>query len=220
MNRKLFRNRNRPRVCLDLKVGNSHIVEVLLHLRRVDWEWYQSNHLAIEEELLRLVEESILSRIFAEEIEAYHRKINPGIFPKETVGSKNKTNKNNTRNRKKSRKGNVASATATKEAEQPSVDTTKPKDVYYAFGEVLQLAYRKQELQAWNQVGRTIFFKDKLEEQDTEFHDRIKLSSRLLVWCSRVDARNKTNPDPENAGFFRQEMLPISALFREPKNLK
>lgn len=220
---RLFRNRNRPRLCMDLKVGSSHLVEVLLHLRRADWDWYQSNHQVIEEELLTLVEETVLPRIFGEEIEAHHRKHNPQIFPPQEVGGATKATKNHHRqNPKKSKKSPTTSTIPSKQKETPHEEEQKThlKDVYYAFGETLQLAYRKVEFQAWSHVGRTIFFKDKLNEEDAEFHDRPKLSARLLVWCSKVDHENKTNPDPDSVGFFRQEMIPVSALFREPKDLE
>ena len=223
MTGRIFRNRCRPRVCLDLKVGRFHVVEVLLHLRRSDWEWYQSSHQVIEEELLSLLDQSVLPRMFGEEIESYHRKHNPRIFPPEEVGAKNKdktAKKNSHQNAKNSRKGAATSAEMSKKMANPCVEEKKAKDVYYAFGEMLQLAYRKQEVHAWNQVGSTMFFKEKLDEEDTEFYDRPKLSGRLLVWCSKVDCQNKTNPDPDNLGFFRQDMIPISALFREPKDLE
>lgn len=217
---RLFRNPHRPRVCLDLKAGNSHVVEVLLHLRRTDWEWYQSNHQTIEEELLSLLEESVLPRMFGEELEAYHRKHTPHIFPPQEVGAKNKTSKRIQQSSKKSKKLPTTSTVVSKKKEIPTVDETKPKDVYYAFGETLQLTYRKQELHGWNQVGCTIFFKEKVDEEDTEFFDRSKLSARLLVWCSKAEHQNNTNPDPPSVGFFRQEMIPISAIFREPKDLE
>jgi hypothetical protein len=222
---RLFRNRNRPRVTLDLKVGSSHVVEVLLHLRRADWEWYQSNEEAIEEEVLDLLEESVLSRMFGEEIEEYHRKNNPQIFPPDkTVGAKNKFGKNhqgnnNKRNPKGSRKGGkaAAAAAARKQVEVEEEEKKAKKDVYFAFGELLQLAYRKQDLPTWNQAGRTIFFNDGDGEG---FHDRPKLPARLLIWCSKINPQNNTDPDPANVGFLRQEMIPISSLFREPKDIE
>jgi len=222
---RLFRNRNRPRVCLDLKVGNSHLVEVILHLRRTDWEWYQSNHDEIEKELLNLVEESVLPRMFGDEIEAHHRKYNPQIFPPQEVGAKNKNSKSNS---KRSRKGPATSTAISKPIENPSMDEKKPKDIYFAFGRTLQLAYRKQDLQVWNQFGSSlVFFKDTAvvdnnnnKKEDAEFHSLPKLSARLLIWCSKIDQQNITNPDLDNVGFFRQEMIPISALFREPKEVE
>jgi hypothetical protein len=218
---RLFRNRNRPRVTLDLKVGSSHVVEVLLHLRRADWDWYRSNEEAIEEELLELLEESVLSRMFGEEIEEYHRKNNPQIFPPDkTVGAKNKLGKNqgnNNRNSKGTRKGGKSTAAMRKQVEVTEEEKKVKKDVYFAFGEILQLAYRKQDLPTWNQAGRTIFFNN---GNDEGFHDRPKLQARLLIWCSKINPQNKTDPDPDNVGFLRDEMIPIASLFREPKDLE
>lgn len=219
---RLFRNRNRPRVSLDLKVGSSHVLEVLLHLRRSDWDWYRSNEDAIEEELLELLEESVLSRMFGTEIEDYHRKHNPQIFPAEKVGTKSsKSSGSNQSNnvRKKHRKGSKAAIAAERKEKAAAAAAEEAKkvqkDVYYAFGELLQLAYRKQDLPAWNQGSRTLFINNVEEES---FTDHPKLPARLLVWCSRINAESKTNPDPEDVGFYREEMIPISSLFREPQD--
>jgi hypothetical protein len=212
----LFRNKHRPRTCLEFRVGKSHLVEVLLHLRRADWDWYQSNEQDISEELLELMEQSVLPRMFGEEIERYHAQRNPNMFPpeKSTVGSKNKKTKNNhqnTANKRKPRKGVKAKLPV----QQPIVEEEKKpdKDIYFSFGEILQLSYRRQPLSS--NLGRTIFFK----EGDAGFHDLPKLPDRLLIWCSKiVDPENKTNPDPAGVGFYRPEMIPIASLFREPKD--
>ena len=215
---RLFRNCNRPRVSLDLNVGSSHVVEVLLQLRRSDWDWFKSNEAEIEEELLRLLEESVLSRMFGDEIEDYHRKHNPQIFPPEKVGAKNSKSKQGTidRSGKKYRKGSKKAAAVEKQATEVAENEKKAKkDVYYAFGEWLQLAYRKQDLPPWNQGGHTLFFK---EGDEQGFTDRLKLPARLLIWCSRINPAGKTRPDPDNVGFYREEMIPIASLFREPKD--
>jgi hypothetical protein len=212
----LFHNKHRPRACLEFRVGKSHLVEVLLHLRRADWDWYQSNEQDISEELLELMEQSVIPRMFGEEIERYHAKRNPNLFPpeKSTVGSKNKKTKNhhpNTANKRKPRKGSKTQLPV----QQPVVEEEKKpdKDVYFSFGEILQLAYRRQPLSS--NRGRTIFFK----EGNTGFHNLPKLPDRLLIWCSKiVDPQNKTNPDPAGVGFYRPEMIPIASLFREPKD--
>lgn len=191
-----------------------------MHLRRADWDWYISNEKEIEEELLDLLEESVLSRMFGEEVEEFHRKNNPQIFPSEKIGAKNKksSGKNGSNNKTKgSRKGGKNAAAAKKQVEVLDEEKKTTKDVYFAFGDILQLAYRKQDLPSWNQGSRTLFFKDGGEGG---FHDRPKLPARLLVWCSKINPQNKTDPDPDNVGFYREEMIPISALFREPRDLE
>ena len=219
---RLFRNKHRPRVSLDLTVGQSHSVEALLQLRRSDWDWYRSNESAIEEELLELLEEYVLPRMFEKEVEDYHRKHNPQILPPDdsvvaNVGVKNQKKNKQANNNKKQRKGSKA-ASKKVVVEVSEEGQKKEKDVYFAFGELLQLAYRKEELPAWNQAGKTLLFKGDGKEKG--FQDRALLSARLLIWCSRVDPANPTNPDAENVGFYREEMIPIDSLFREPKDIK
>ena len=207
----LFPNKHRPRSCLDLRVGNSHVVEVLLHLRRADWDWYQRNQQDIEEELLELMEKSVIPRMFGELIEQYHAKRNPGLLPPEesTIGSKNKKTAPGGKQKRKPRKGGKK----TPSAKENAIKEEKPeKDVYFSFGEILQLAYRRQPLASTRE--RTLFYKE-----DGTFRDHPKLPHRLLIWCSKIiDPQQKTNPDPAGFGFFRPEMIPLSSLFREPKD--
>ena len=61
------------------------------------------------------------------------------------------------------------------------------------------------------------------------FHDRKKLSHRLLVWISKSDAAaaasaseggdTKAASRRPGEGMYRSEMIPISSLFRKPKEL-
>lgn len=228
----LFRNRNRPRTALDIRVGNSHVVEVLLHLRRADWTWYRANDKEIEEELFILLESSILSRMFGDEVEAYHKRKNPHLFADESrIGSKNAKHrsKKSDNSKKKGRKGKAAAA---KVVQESTSELKKPeKEVYFAFGDTLQLAYRKEELPQNDRSlgGRTLFCPIDGENvasvtdssSDTNHHAEYqylpKLSHRLLIWCSKIDPSNPTNQDAENVGFLRPDMIPIVSLFREPK---
>jgi hypothetical protein len=211
----IFQNRNRPRSLHELRVGKSHSVEVLFQLRRADWDWYTTNEQEIEEEVYELLSESVIPRMFGDTIEQYHVKRQPHLFPdKLLVGSKNNTSTTGTTNAKgnskrKPRKGAKAAPST------ESSDEKKPeKDIYFSFGETVQLAYRKKPLPS--PPGKTIFFK----EDGEGFEGFTKLSSRLLIWISQIDPKNKTNPDAPGVGFHRPEMIPISALFREPEEEK
>ena len=179
----LFQNKNRPRRCLDLRVGKSHWLQVVVHLRRIDFQWYKENEDDITAEFLELLETSIVPRMFGKEIETYHKKKNPGVIPEDEtskVGSKNKNNSNNN-NRGKKRGGAAAAkndnkskkkqatttsksksaATSTKKGSSTNVDDEEnkkaEKDVYYSFGELIQLAYQCQEKKS----HRTILFKER-----------------------------------------------------------
>jgi hypothetical protein len=215
----LFRNKNRPIAYHELRVGKSHLLEVMLHLRRADWDWFQSHEQDVEEELLELLEESVVPRMFGDLIENYHARRNPKFLPpdKLTVGSKNNKSAKNPQKRKP-RKGSKNKAAA---SASPVVEEKKPdKDVYFSFGELIQLAFRKQDTSS-SSSGRTIFYKTKSDNDDTTtslFEDCPKLPHRLLIWISKIDPQNKVNPDPSGVGFYRPEMIPISSLFREPKD--
>ena len=132
----LFRNKHRPRVSFELRVGKSHLVEVLLHLRRADWDWYQTNEQDIQEEFLELMEQSVIPRMFGDLVEKYHIERNPNLVPpeKSAVGSKNKKKTSTTNpnaKQRKSRKGAksqpIPKALVEEEEKKPD------KDVYFSF---------------------------------------------------------------------------------------
>jgi hypothetical protein len=250
----LFHNKNRPRRCLDLRVGESHWLQAVLHLRRIDFQWYKENEDEITAELLELLETSIVPRVFGKEIENYHKRNNPGVIPEDetsTVGSKNKNNNNNNNNSRGKKRGvgaagaavskndnrykkkqataatkGKAGATSNKKGVRTNIDddeenNKKPeKDVYYSFGELIQLAYQSQEKKS----HRTILYKVQETDDDNDndsrsnFYDHDKLSKDVSIWISQADVDQKTNPDPVGVGFYRPEMLPVSSLFRKPDN--
>lgn len=200
---------NSTRTFMELRVGKSHLVEVLLQVRRADLGWYRSNYDTIQEELFELMQENVLPRMCGEEIENYHRMKHRHLFPPDIAGSKNAS---------KAKSGKPAGRRRSKKSTPPppAAEEEKPKsekEVYYSFGETIQLAYRRQELKSSNR-GATIFFKAK---EKGKFLELPKLSHRILVWCSKLDPHNKTNPDQSNVGFHRPELIPIASLFREPK---
>jgi hypothetical protein len=243
----LFHNKNRPRRCLDLRVGESHWLQAVVHLRRIDFQWYKENEDEITAELLELLETSIVPRVFGKEIENYHKRNNPGVIPEDEttskVGSKNKSHNNNNNSRGGKKRGAGASGAAVSKndnrskkkqataatkgkAGRTNIDDDeennnkkKPeKDVYYSFGELIQLAYQSQEKKS----HRTILYKVQETDDDNDngsrsnFYDHHKLSREVSIWISQADVDQKTNPDPAGVGFYRPEMLPVSSLFRRP----
>ena len=301
----LFRNRNRPRTSFELKVGNYHLLEVTVHLRRRnrnrnrsvgtnekteietnetivdndDWDWYNTNKDEVNDELLELLERSIISRMYGIEIEEYYQKFHPTVLPPKN----NDINQIGSKNKKRKAGGNKKTATSKKKESNNAKTTTKKKnyasfgknsnnnnnnndgdddddgdekpekDIYFAFGELIELAYKKQPIDKDDSYSQTILYKNKsytdndnddndetrhddatgpVKNQEetktatstTNFYDRQKLSSRLLVWISPTSiagsndvvstatATNKLDTIYE----YRQEMIPISNLFRKP----
>ena len=310
----LFRNRNRPRTSFELKVGNYHLLEVTVHLRRRnrnrnrsvgttekteietnetivdndDWDWYNTNRDEVNDELLELLERSIISRMYGIEIEEYHQKFHPTVLPPKNndinqIGSKNKNKKRKAGGKKTTtskKKSNNAKTMTKKKKNYASFgknnsnnnddddddgDEKPEKDIYFAFGELIELAYKKQSIDKDDSYSQTILYKKKSNNTDndndnddndeirhdatgpvnnqegtktatstttatatstTNFYDRQKLSSRLLVWISPtsiagsndvVSAATATATNKLDTIYeYRQEMIPISNLFRKP----
>ena len=165
----LFRNPQRLRTCVDVRVGKTHLVEVIFQLRRQDYDWYIGHNEEIHGEILELLESTILSRMFSKDIEDYHRRTNPLLLPPDDdddnlIGSKTKK-KNNSSSKKQ--KGGGRAKTKSKKAAANSgggsttsglLDTECDDDiedgngkndsrkVFYSFGSAIQLAYRKQPI--------------------------------------------------------------------------
>ncbi|CAJ1891387.1 unnamed protein product [Cylindrotheca closterium] len=255
---RLFRNRNRPRSQIDIRVGSSHIVETLLHLRREDYPWYLANEEEINEEFLELLQESIIPRMFDVELEEYHNQLSPELMPlpEDQVGSKNTKSLNMAianqkgRNNRKGRKKKISKTESQQqqaELKQQRTQEKLAKEISYAFGSTIQMAYRLQPLnsksgQAYDQ--RTLLFPessssslpnessslngDSSTKKGTKNSDAaiaqlrfpcpVKLPQRIVIWISKVDPHDQTNPDPKGVGFYRPEFIPISSLFRKPKD--
>jgi hypothetical protein len=229
MSRRLFRNRNRPRSHIDIRVG-SHLLETLMQLRREDYDWYIDNEAVIEHELLELLEDSIVPRIFGNEIELYYKELHPHLFPpdqlgattKGDIGSKNNMNTKGKKSAHSASKKIARKLTAAqkrkleKQRQEEQGQQKDEKHVYFSFGELIQLGYRREPIAS----ARGFFSQHTLlyeREKEGQFKHPPKLSDRLLIWISKVDPQNKTNPDPSGVGFYRPELIPITSLFREPK---
>ena len=185
--------------------------------------------------MLELLEESIIPRMFGTEIQDYHdrkKKYRKGSEknkdPQQGIGSRNKNTKgkrNNGNNKRSQKRAALKKKQEMILQQQQETGKIPEKDVYFSFGEIIQLAYRRELLSSKGfTTQHTLFYKkDDLLSPSTSTGDdyffdyRPKLSHRLLIWISKIDPQNKTNPDPPGVGFYRPEMIPISDLFREPK---
>ena len=237
--------RNRPatmkitgtRTYFEVRVGRFQSAEVLLHLRRSDVPWFQQNGEVLQPELLRLLQSSVLPRLFADEIEQNHAAIchtkpppnlGPGGVPI-TIGEKNTQKKkaaatkattanNNTINDNKRKRGlsKKKQAELKRQQEEAAREQRKnEKDIYYATGETIRIAYRLEPASA---SGATLLFRndddgdgDESSKKHAGFRALKKLSKRILVWCYPANAEQ-----PVSEGFLRPEVLPIASLFRMP----
>jgi hypothetical protein len=195
------------RTFLELRVGRTHAVDVLVHVRRADVKWFHSSP-EHKKELFRLLSQHVIFREFEKEIQEYHNLRN-GVRPTVEVGEKNKRGKKG-----KKRKGAPA---------PESPNTEKPKRaVRHVSGTGMQITYKTEGLN--DKQGATLIFPMKNGSTDEEksskgsppkFRSLPKLSKRIVLWCYPKDQKGEDSPI-KGQGFPRPEMVPITSLFREP----
>ncbi|CAB9498718.1 expressed unknown protein [Seminavis robusta] len=219
------------RTYLEPRVGLNHVVEVILNVRRVDVDWFNANGEAHFQEILHLLSETMVPRQCYTEVEEYYHKKEPHRFPKddeEKIGEKNTTSKKkqaNTKKRKRATKKKQTAVVGQQQSEEEEKQV-KVKDLYYAFGENLYLAYRTEEINVYK--GATLVIKPNNRDDDDskkKKDDKIgtggyrmlsKLSKRFVVWCFKTDPNNPSASDPPDAGYLEPEAVPIANLFRAP----
>lgn len=193
------------RTFLELRVGRTHTVNVLLHLRREDVEWFHSSLEEHKQELFRLLSQHIIPNTCEQEIEQYHDRCN-GIYPPVVeVGEKNKP---------KGKKGGKKRKGAPAE---PEAKTEKPKrEIRHVFGESLRLTYRVEDTK--EHEGVTLLFPKNSKESKgpaPKFRQLPELSKRIVLWCY-PKSENEDSTESKGGGFPRPEMVPITSLFRAP----
>lgn len=198
------------RTFLELRVGRSQTVDVLLHLRRADVEWFHSSP-EHKKELFRLISQHILPNEFEKEIEQHNNfRYGPPDAPVE-IGEKNKRGKKGGRKRK-----GVPQ-------EQPE-KTEKPKrSVRNVYGNGMHVVYQTQEIKGGESA--TLIFPEKQGSNaskgsspaQTRFRQLPKLSKQIVLWCYPKKDDDRLEESPQRGGGFpRPEMVPITSLFRAP----
>jgi hypothetical protein len=243
---------SKRRTFLELRVGTDQLLDVVLHIRARDWSWFHEEAPSVEqktkfEELLDLLQSNIVPRVFQDEIELLHetdsvtkegstpmpRHLGPGGIPIVT-GENNDIpatarGKKASKRPRQTKKQKELEQRQALEVEREQRDATK--DVRYAFGTTMRLAYRLVVIPP----GRTatLVFAPHASQSNTSMpalQALTKLSKRLHIWCSpyrhhhthshsssgnHEDALATAVRD-EGSGFYRPEMIPVSNLFRMP----
>ena len=242
----------KTRTYLELRVGSNACVEVLLYLRQADLAWFNNNDDDKNDthttDLFQVLEQSVLPRMMPQEIEDLHYKHNrettqppplgPGGIPI-LVGHDTKNNNNNNNGKKQSnakkaggnkRKRLTAKekATAAFQEEQAKQDSKRQKDVYYAFGETLQLAYKWEDIGSKGASNNSALFVFRNNDDDDDASNNNngndqnqgilcqldKLPKRIVAWVFPFDPSKPTQVDPADGGFPLPERIPIAHLFR------
>lgn len=206
------------RTFLEPRVGSKHSVEVILHLRSADLEWFHSNGEEHFQEILHLLSDSMVPRMCYEEVEHYLHKKDPLRFPKDVddkIGEKNHNNNHLAKpGKKRKRGGKKQTAPVVGQAQDDKTEdkTQKVNTVYYAFGESLYCAYKTEDI---NTAGSaTLVFKKNDDDKDNKakkndgklgggaFLQLKKLSKRFIVYCFKTDPNDPGAPDPPDAGYL------------------
>lgn len=193
------------RTFLELRVGNTHTLEVLLHLRHKDRAWFGSEQ---REEVLQLLTTRVVPREFEKEIETFHEKLN-GIYVAK-VGERNGKKPQQAINQPKVKR-NKRKRKAKPAPPPPVIEDRTRRDVRHVFGDNMQLTYRLEMI--GTDCGATISIA--LENGDLTCKQYPKLSKRLVVWCFPSTGADATESDPTDGGFPRPELVPIAELFRQ-----
>ena len=218
-----------PRTFVELRVGEFQSVEVVIHVRRVDISWFNGkiSHNAVDfdksgrtdmfSQLLDIIQTSILSRMFADEIEKnYYSSIGqlpppdlgPGGIPTTTPKVICSDNTKKTYNPKRPRisKAKIAEM---KRLEQDAVRQQRQdeKEIYYATNtdNTIQVAYRMQALPKYGHA--TLLFQQ--EQPGANLVSLKKLQRRILLWCYPVDEKVNQNSF-DVARTYNHEMIPVS----------
>lgn len=132
------------------------------------------------------------------------------------VGEQSSSNTATKKGSKKGTKRKRAPAKAKGKAtaqEDDEEDKKKPeKDVYYAFGKTLQLAYRCEDVSKSDSVSFT--FRKNSDDGDGILRQLDKLPKRVVAWVFPFDPTKPSEVDPTDGGFPIPERIPIANLFR------
>ena len=202
---------------LELRVGSTHTIEVLLHVQHKDREWFSQD--SVKDQLLHLMTTRIEPREYQAEIERYHERVHGTM-----TGAGTKTGEKNEKlslNSKATTTGKAARKRKRNPKAAPvlqAIPLEKPRrDIRHVFDDNLHLTYRLQDLNS--SAGATLSVAsspDNLRGNMT-FRQYPKLSKRLVVWCfPRQDQHDATDlpVDTPDGGFPRPELIPIAGLFR------
>jgi hypothetical protein len=224
------------RAFLEVRIGHLHSVEVVLHVRAADRAWFEALPAApsgpLPKALIALFQGSIIPRWFSDEIvqdmsKHLKRKVPPPVLGPGgrpvLIGESNMLAQQRKQQQaaagkkgKRSRGAKqAAAAAAVAAAEQQKVADTKKKEVYYAFGETMQIAYRLKEIATTKQSAHpTLVFTESGAMQSL-----IKLPHRILLWCSPPSTNSTTEEESDSGGgFYRPEFIPMASIFRAPRD--
>ena len=227
-------------------MGDS-LVEVVLYIRQADLAWFNqtTTDTNIDEEddsktdadkvdhgtdLLQVLSQSVIPREFEKTVEKTFYKRNPHLKPPPKLGQggipiwtgpdKPKQPKYNQNKRGKKRRAKPIAFTepANEEGEDEDAPRKIERNVYYAFGQTLQLAYRLEDITERKGRSATLVFREnnqtERKEEEGIMTELARLPKRIVAWIYPYDPKKPNELDPSDGGFPNPERIPIAQLFR------
>ena len=146
---------------------------------------------------------------------------------KGTAAAYTKNTKNNrskktivTKSAAQSSKTKTAVAFAGKNSSESLNNNSKIRDyksdVGILFGETLQITYRMENV---TNASFTLLYKNESKDEKLASFISLKTLPRSVVlWCYPLDISSPTKPNPDDSGFPRPEMVPITCLFHQRRD--
>ena len=195
---------------MEVRVGLSSLVEVVLHVR--DRAWWNEDDKGRTSEFLELLQQDVLPRLLREEIQddatrdGYQKAPKLGMGGVPLVAGETNDKKKVAGKRKRSTKKNKKEEVV-EEMENPD----KHKDFYHSFGDDMQLTFCVEPMGP--HAGATLA----VGPQKDAFQHLRRLDKRIVAWCFAYDGNKE--PDPLDDGPYRPDFVPLSWLFRQPENV-
>ena len=213
-----------------MRVGQFHSAEIVMYVRRQDFAWFHRQQ--ADQELMQMLQQKVLPRMFASEVEVSHAKKSGEVLPPPLgsggipigIGETNLKQNGKGKRKRQQSKQQIKAESAVKR--QDEIDNKKETDMHYAFGTHVQLAYRlldePKRKPPVTLVMRTESRHDPTQQQQQQqekpLQQLIKLSKRVAVWCYPLESASPELDHPEPpSGMHRPDMIPLSDLFRKPK---
>lgn len=202
------------RTYLELCVGSSFSLDAYIHLDHHTLNLFNENATSAFEELLHLLQTSIVPKLFSNEIEAAVSDtdippLGEGGVPIIQAGTTGKANPS-TKGRKRKRKTKKQIAEEKRRQEAAARESRSlSRDFYYSSGQLLDLAYRPETSSSTEDSASLVLLPQSKTGHGISAAHLQKLPKQLSIWCFK-----KGHLDEKAEETFRPEMIPLSSLFR------
>jgi hypothetical protein len=191
-------------------------------------------------DLLAVLETSVLPRMMHQEVEDLYYKPYPKKLKPPPLGAQgipiltgdNQSTKSSKKKQQNSKRGSKRTAKnkgkgmvdVDEDIDDNTTKRTTEKEVFYAFGQSLQLAYKCEDIALHKSKSMTLVFPEPNDQPDDDakktrqgegiLYELDRLPKRIVAWIFPFDPTQPNQPDPTDGGFPIPERIPIAHLIR------